>query len=184
MKLVKQLLVLVAVLVTMMPLTGQAEDQDSILHSRGLLWKIEKPGIDASYIYGTMHVGDPRVLNLAPEVNDAFDHARCFGMEVLLNFEAIGVMAQASFFNDGTTLKSLMQSADYIRLLAVLEENLGISESVIINMRPWVVMIMLMMPGESQVDEGSALDMVLYRKAAMRKMQLLGLETVHEQLAI
>ena len=185
MKSVKRLLALVLFMACIStPLCTQAEDQERILHAQGLLWKIEKPGQDASYIYGTMHVGDPRVLNLAPAVTDAFNKSQCFAMEMLLNFEAMGVMAKASFFNDGQTLKSTMKPDDYQKLLEVLQQNFGIPEAVVINMRPWVVMIMMMMPTEGQVDQGTALDMVLYRQAAMRKITLLGLETVHEQLAI
>lgn len=185
MKSVKQLLAFVLFLASIAaPLCTQAEDQERILHGKGLLWKIEKSGLAASYIYGTMHVGDPRVLNLAPPVTDAFNNAQCFAMEMLLNFEAMGVMAQASFFNDGRTLKSIMQPENYEKLITVLQENYYIPEAVVINMRPWAVMVMMMMPTDGQVDKDSALDMVLYRQAAMRKIQLLGLETVQEQLAI
>ena len=185
MKSVKQLLALMLFMASIAaPLCTWAEDQERILHGKGLLWKIEKPELAASYIYGTMHVGDPRVLNLAPEVTDAFNNAQCFAMEMLLNFEAVGVMAQASFFNDGRTLKSVMQPEDYHRLVTVLEESYHIPEAVVVNMRPWTVLIMMMMPTDGQADKDSALDMVLYRQAAMRKMQLLGLESVQEQLAI
>ncbi|HEY9051777.1 MAG TPA: TraB/GumN family protein [Gammaproteobacteria bacterium] len=185
MKSVKQLLAFVLFMACIAaPLCTQAEDQERILHGKGLLWKIEKSGLAASYIYGTMHVGDPRVLNLAPAVTDAFNNAQCFAMEMLLNFEAMGAMAQASFFNDGSTLKSVMQPNDYQKLIMVLQENYHMPEAAVINMRPWAVMVMMMMPTDGQANKDSALDMVLYRQAAMGKKQLLGLETVQEQLAI
>ncbi len=185
MKSVKRLLALVLFMITItVSWFSQAEDQGRILHSKGLLWKIEKAGLEASYIYGTIHIGDPRVLNLAPDVSKAFENAQCFAMEMLLNFQAMGVMARASFFDDGRTLKSVMQPKDYAKLLAVLQEHYYIPESAVINMRPWAVLIMMMMPTEGQGDKEIALDMVLYRQAAMAKKQLLGLETVQEQLAI
>ena len=34
-------------------------------NGHGLLWKIEKPGIKPSWLYGTMHLTDPRVLKLS-----------------------------------------------------------------------------------------------------------------------
>lgn len=163
---------------------SQADYQGRILHPKGLLWKIEKAGMAPSYLYGTMHVGDPRVLKLAPEVEKAFNEADRFGMEVLLNFQAMGVITSGSFFNDGRTLKSVMKEVDYLRLIDLLEQQFQMPEMAVMHMRPWVVLVLLMMPGKGQVDTDSALDMVLYRRAAMRKIPLLGLETAEEQLAV
>ena len=163
---------------------SQADYQGRILHPKGLLWKIEKAGLAPSYLYGTMHVADPRVVNLAPEVEKAFVEAERFGMEVLLNFQAMGVITSGSFFNDGRTLKSVMQEADYQRLIDLLEQQFQMSEQVVMHMRPWVVLMLVMMPEEARMDSDSALDMVLYRRAAMRRIPLLGLETAEEQLAV
>lgn len=163
---------------------SQADYQGRILHPKGLLWKIEKVGMVSSYLYGTMHVGDPRVVNLAPEVEKAFVEADRFGMEVLMNFRAMGVITSGSFFNDGRTLKSVMDEVDYQRLIDLLEQKFHISEQVVMHMRPWVVLMMLMMPEDTQANSDSALDMVLYRRAATRRIPLLGLETAEEQLDV
>lgn len=164
--------------------TIQAADQGRILHPNGLLWKIEKSGQVASHIYGTMHVGDPRVVNLAAEAEQAFINADRFAMEVLMNFQAMGAITSGSFFNDGRTLKSVMAAADYERLIKLLEQQRGLPESAVKHMRPWVVIMILMMPADSQMGSGDALDMVLYRRAALRKIPLLGLESAEEQIAI
>ena len=167
-----------------LPLAVQASNQGSILHPKGLLWKIEKPDSPASYLYGTMHVGDPRVVNLAPEVENAFVNADRFAMEMLLNFRALGIITSRSFFSDGRNLKSVMDEQAYQQLIDLLNNTLHLSEDVIINMRPWAALMMLYMPTQGQMDENAALDMVLYRRAAMRKIPLLGLETAEEQLAV
>ena len=39
--------------------------------SKGLLWKIEKPGASPSYVLGTMHSEDERVTNLPSQVKQA-----------------------------------------------------------------------------------------------------------------
>src|SRR5690606_17387320 len=39
----------------------------------GLLWKIEKEGIAPSYLFGTMHMTDPRVTSLTSDAQSAFD---------------------------------------------------------------------------------------------------------------
>ncbi len=185
MYLVKQFFLLLLLCVQMVSYAVATENnQGGILHPKGLLWKIEKPGQQPSHIFGTMHVGDPRVVNLAPEVEYAFINADRFGMEMLLTLAAEGKIISGSFFNDGRTLKSIMQKDDYRKLLDLLNRRLYMPESMVTNMRPWAVLVMLMMPRPGDSDKESALDMMLYRRAAVRKIPLLGLETPEEQLAV
>lgn len=159
-------------------------DQTRILHPKGLLWKIEKPNHAPSHIFGTMHVGDPRVVNLAPEVELAFRKADRFGMEMLLGMSAVGKVISGSFFDDGRTLKSIMQQDDYRELLDLLNRKLFLPENKIIHMRPWAVLILLMMPATGESAAEPALDMTLYQRAVLRKIPLLGLESPEEQLAV
>ena len=44
-------------------------------NSAARLWKIEKDGVKPSYLFGTMHMTDPRVIDLTPEAKAAFDSA-------------------------------------------------------------------------------------------------------------
>ena len=156
----------------------------SILHPNGLLWKIEKQGMSDSYLYGTMHVGDPRVINLPPKVDQAFIQADHFVMEVLLNFKTMGYISSASFFNDGRTLKTIMGDFEYKRLSRLINKRILMTENTLNHMKPWAVMMLLMVPLDQQVQEESALDMVLYRRASERHVQLTGLETAEEQIAV
>ncbi len=155
-----------------------------ILHSSGLLWKIEKPGIRSSYLFGTMHVADPRVTTLSEEVEQAFTGADHFVMEMILNFRAVGYVTSASFFNDGRTLNQVMGQAQYKRLTDLINHRLLISEEMLRHMKPWAVLIMLMMPVEQQQQGAAALDMVLLKRATRLKKKLTGLETAVEQVAV
>jgi uncharacterized protein YbaP (TraB family) len=164
--------------------TAELEDQTGILHPKGLLWKIDHPDFEPSYLFGTMHIGDSRVTRLPPPVEEAFTKADRFAMEMLLNFRALGVITARSFFDDGRTLKSIMRPDDYGRLIELLKTNLMLPEEMVINMRPWAVLLAMSMSNDSRMHSEDALDMVLYRRAALRKMPLLGLETPEEQLAV
>jgi uncharacterized protein YbaP (TraB family) len=77
-----------------------------------------------------------------------------------------------------------MQPEQYQQLLNIFKRQLFLPEKVVNNMRPWAVLMALMVPGQSQVESDAAVDMVLYRRAAMRKIPLLGLESPEEQLAV
>jgi len=185
MKNIKTLLVLTLLLLSVWQNSyAESVDKLGILHPYGLLWKIEKQGISNSYLYGTMHIGDPRVTNLSKEVEQAFKQANHFAMEVLMNFQAMGIITNASFFNDGRTLKGVMGHIEYKRLTSLINKRIFISEDVINNMKPWAVLMLLMMPVDQQVQGSSALDMVLYRRASQRSMKLTGLETAQEQVHV
>ena len=49
--------------------------------NHGLLWRITKDAIAPSHVYGTIHVGDPRVQGLPGEVEAAFSRARSLMLE-------------------------------------------------------------------------------------------------------
>ncbi|MDH5473641.1 MAG: TraB/GumN family protein [Gammaproteobacteria bacterium] len=184
-RLIKQFLIVVCFIsTTSLSAAEQTADKERILHPKGLLWKIEKSGASPSFVFGTMHVSHQQVVTLAEPVERAFANADRFAMEVLLNFQAVGVITSRSFFNDGRTLKTLMQPDDFKKLSQLMQSKFSMTENMFMHMRPWMVFTMLMMPPEEMGKDNSALDMVLYRRAAMRKIPLLGLETADEQLDV
>ena len=185
MKNIKLWLILTSLLFTALQNSyAESKGEQAILHPKGLLWKIERQGMSDSYLYGTMHVGDPRVVNLAPEVERAFMQTDHFVMEVLMNFKAMGYMASASFFSDGRTLKDVMGYLEYKRLTSLINKRIFLPEDVVKHMKPWAVLMLLMMPVDQQAQSAAALDMVLYRRANQRKLELTGLETAQEQIAV
>ena len=185
-RLIKQFVMVVCFISTVsLSVAGQTDNEERILlHPKGLLWKIEKSSVSPSFIYGTMHVSHKDVINLAEPVEQAFVNAERFAMEVLLNFEAVGVITSRSFFNDGRTLKTLMLPDDFKKLAELMLSQFSMTEDSFMHMRPWMVFTLLMMPPNEWGKDSSALDMILYRRAAMRKIPLLGLESAAEQLDV
>jgi hypothetical protein len=51
-------------------------------YGEGLIWKIEKDGLRPSYLFGTIHLADPRLLTLKPAVRKAFDESSTLGLEI------------------------------------------------------------------------------------------------------
>ncbi len=163
---------------------AESEVKPSILHPKGLLWKIETPTKPASFVFGTMHVSDPAVTRLPAPVEQAFMQADHFVMEVLMTFEAIGTVSSASFFSDGRTLKGVMGDEPYQRLTQLLNKHIFIAENVMNNMKPWAVLSLLMIPADQQLASVPALDMQLYQRAVKRKLPVSGLESAQEQIDI
>lgn len=185
MKIIKLVLISAVLLFVGTPsVIAGTQNKQSILHPKGLLWKIEKPGERESFLYGTMHVGDSRVTSLSPEVERAFLESDHFVMEMLLNFKSMGLVTSASFFNDGSTLQEVMRVEEYKSLTNLLNKRIFLTEKVLKNMKPWAVLMMLMIPVEQQLQASAVLDMVLFRRASLRKIEVTGLETAQEQIAV
>lgn len=149
-------------------------------YSRGLLWRIERDGIAPSYLFGTLHSDDPRVLELAPPIRQAFDRARSFTLEVVADADALLLMAQRMFYQDGRTLADIAGDSLYRRARQALAEE-GLPDMGVERQKPWVVVMMLSMP---RPRSGMYLDMMLQTEAIKQKKPVFGLETMAEQLDV
>ena len=147
-------------------------------YSHGLLWKIEKDGQLASYLFGTVHAEDPAVLALAPEVKAAFKSASAFAMEVLFDEKVAREASQSMFYRDGKkNLKLVVGDALYQRSVAAVKSR-GIAEDHVLHMKPWAVMSTLSMP---PAKTGLFLDLVLLNAATTDGKERFGLESMKEQ---
>lgn len=147
---------------------------------KGLLWKIERDGVQPSFLLGTMHSEDPRVLKVAPEVQRAFDSSASFTMEVVLNAQAILETSQAMTFSDGRNLKTVLGAELYTKIVPLMAQH-GVPEMVLPTFKPWAIFLTLSMP---PAKTGIFLDAALYDAALAQKKTVHGLETVQEQLGI
>jgi uncharacterized protein len=158
------------------PGAGQGQD-----YRRGLLWKIETPGVAPSYLFGTYHSNDPRVTTLPCPVKQIFDRSASYTMEVIFNGAGFGSMAEAMFFNDGKTLKSVLGEPLYRETLRAMGADEMTNAGGINNMKPWAVMVALSAP---RAGRGLFLDMALQLDATLQGKPTYGLETMQEQIAV
>jgi len=147
---------------------------------KGLLWKIERDGAKPSYLLGTMHSEDERVLKIAPEVQRAFDGSTSFTMEVVLDAQTIADAGQAMMFSDGRNLKAVLGNDLYSKIVPLMAQH-NVPEMVLPTFKPWAIFLTLSMP---PAQTGVFLDAKLYDAALTQKKVVHGLETVREQLSI
>lgn len=145
---------------------------------QGLLWRIEKPGVGPSYAFGTIHIDDPRVLELPPAVTHALRRSKTYTMEMLTDEAARRKFTRASRLADGKDLPALLGS-DLYRQVAERMGARGVSEAATRRLKPWSVMLTLLLPRERPVV---ILDSVLYQSAQEQKKPVFALETVEEQI--
>lgn len=159
-------------------------------NSRGLLWRVEKPGVEPSHLFGTMHMTDPRVTALAPEAQQAFDGAERLVIEttdVLDEKRMVAALAanpELTMFTDGTTLSSLLSPEDAEVLAEGLQAR-GIPPLSVAKMKPWILVSVISVPACELSRKASGLPMLdvrLAQDAEAAGKPVEGLETAADQL--
>jgi uncharacterized protein len=165
-------------------------EADATVNGEGLLWRIERQGVDPSWLFGTMHVTDPRVLELGPEARAALDGSATVVIETVEILDPAAMTSamlakpELTMFTDGTTLRSLIDPEDLAMVEAALSGR-GMPLATLNAMKPWIVSAIAAMPacelarkaaGEPVLDQKLALDAQADGKG------LGGLETVADQL--
>lgn len=149
-------------------------------HAKGLLWRIEGAGPQPSYLFGTIHSSDPRVLRLAPPVLAAFDGAASFTMELIADAASFAHMAEAMFFADGRTLREVLGPELYEQARRAMDGR-GLPTEGMERKKPWAVILALSAPHQ---EAGLFLDLRLQLRAALQQKPTYALETMQEQLAV
>lgn len=165
-------------------------EADATPNGKGLLWKVEKPGQAPSFLFGTMHMTDPRVVSLTPAAKQAFDEAGTVVIETTEILDQNKMMAaimrepELTMFTDDTTLMSLLSPQDAEMVRKALDAR-GIPADSVAKMKPWMLSAMVALPAcELARKAGGApvLDIKLAEDAKAAGKSLEGLETIADQL--
>ncbi|XAZ23210.1 TraB/GumN family protein [Sinorhizobium sp. B11] len=166
------------------------KEADATPNGKGIFWQIEKPGLKPSWLLGTMHVTDPRVLSLPPRAQEAHDGADTIVIEsdeILDEKKATASLLMRPdlmMFTDGTTIEKLLSPEDYTRLEDGLKQR-GIPLSAVSRMRPWMIASAVALPACEMARKAKGvqfLDQKIAADAAAEGKQVKGLETLAEQL--
>lgn len=162
----------------------------AVVNGSGSLWKVEKDGGPASYLFGTMHVTDPRVIDLSDAAWAAFDASTTVAIETTDVIDPAAMMAammqrpELTMFTDGETLFSLLPAelADEVR--AALRER-GIPPASVQKMKPWMLAAAVALPACEMARKASGLpflDIKLAEDARSAGKEIAGLESMVDQL--
>ena len=166
--------------------TDQAK---ALENSEALLWKVEKSGAPASYVFGTIHLSDPRVTTLSPKVKEALGGAKTVVLEFVGGQDAAvtAMTAKAGellVYTDGTTLESKLSPEDFAQVKALVGK-MGLPGEIAGLMRPWILNMLLSISDceRQKMEKGAeALDGMIEKQAAAEGKTLAGLETPEQQL--
>lgn len=146
----------------------------------GMFWRISRDGLTPSYLLGTIHSADPRVVRIRPAVRQALDQSDQFVMEMQMEPNALLAMGSSMLLTDGSTLETLI-GRDLYHQVTTAMADLGYPELMVGTLKPWAVMALLSMPKPTGEP---VLDMVLQQRAQAAGKPTAGLETAQEQLAV
>lgn len=148
-----------------------------------ILWKISGPELaGVSYLYGTIHIMDGRVFAFGDEVSKAFDTVEQLAVEVEMDKIDRASVMQAMFMKD-STLDMLLTEDEYTQLNKAYEEITGASLETANGLKPFFIsanMIQALTPKDKSIP----LDMYFMQQAREKGKEVVGLETLEEQIAI
>jgi len=156
----------------------------------GLLWKLKKPGIRPSYLFGTIHLADPRLLEMKPGTRQAFDESRLLALEVTEILDP-AKMAGAAFsmlkytsYSGNESLDDKLDSEQKRKVSDAAREKLGLPWVVVRKMKPWAIMGTLALPAcemQRKRAQKPVVDVNLGQMAKAQGKQIVALETMVRQ---
>lgn len=171
-------------------LAGIRAEAAGVPNGAGVLWRIEKDGAAPSWLFGTMHVSDPRVAALGGQARAAFEASSTVVIETTEVLDQKKMMAamlanpELTMFTDGTTLMSLVPEAERAAVEAALAAR-GIPPASVARMKPWMISAMVALPACELARKAAGapvLDALLATEGEKAGKALGGLETIADQL--
>lgn len=165
---------------------AQAEPSVSFLpdpeakFGKGILWQVDSTTGKTSYLFGTIHVDDPRITKLHPKVKKAIARSRSMTLELVPDPQTLQASMTRMFFTNGQTLQKAVGDKLYKKATAAMAGH-GMPPQMVDIMKPWAVMMTLSVPKK---NSGEFLDLKLYNIATRRGMKTHALETYEEQLSV
>ncbi len=164
-------------------LAFQAEAQNS------LLWKVEAPSGEISYLYGTYHLLGADYFKEKTAVLEAYKKSETVVVETIIDSNQLMTLASISLM-PGKSLKRMTDSTDYLLLKDKLEPILGMDLAVFDMMKPMVlssayaVSLAEELTPDSLKYGGLPMDVYFAKQAEKEGKELMPLETMREQFEI
>ncbi len=160
-------------------------------YGEGLLWRIETKGVAPSFVYGTMHLSDPRLLTLPPKVKTAFESSSVLALEIkeVVDPEAVKEkmqgMVKYTTFTDGSTISDYLTEEQEKATKATFSKRSSIPWFLAKRLRPWAVIGAIASPACEAARKAAGkpfLDQSLAQQADKAGKELVSLETIESQI--
>jgi|GEM_PF-3359958 len=149
--------------------------------NKGLLWSVQHPSTQTThYLFGTMHSEKPDVVALLPKIQVYINKTSRLFLELSLDKHTMSALFQQMLLPNKKRLVDIIPPQRYQKIKQQLTQYYNIKS--IERLRLWMLISLLNMPKEEQGND--FLDRLIYQYAVNKKIEVVGLETVEEQVAI
>lgn len=146
--------------------------------SAQVFWSVESPDGRLSWLLGTVHSEDPRLLDFPPALIEALGQARVVALELVPDAELLMRLNDAMHYAGDGRLDEVLDPELYSEVVRLLGEY-GIGEPASRRMRPWAVAVTLTIP---PAETGLFMDLALSFRAHGLGLEVISLETLDEQV--
>ena len=150
------------------------------------LWRVTSEA-GTLHLMGSVHLLTEDAYPLAPTMQTAVDQAERVAFEIDLDsMQAMApTMLQAGMYPSDSTLQQAVSDSTYALLQSAVD-TLQIPMAQMSRMRPWFASLTLtsVMLQRAGYQASLGLDMYVYQKARERDLEVVGLETIQDQLSI
>jgi len=152
----------------------------------GRLWKVSREGVPPSYIFGTMHSRDPRILYLPGAVMQVFIASSTAIFETSLKDDELARNQQQLLLKPGESLKELSGTSRFNRLAGLVAPD-GVAPATLDRLKVWAAATIISQPVPNAGESGRSLtllDKELEKSARIAGKRVIALESNKEQLDI
>lgn len=158
---------------------ASAEKHLEATHQVPILWKLDTT--PSSWLFGTIHLPDPRVSTLPAPAKILFDQSDIVLTEITMEQKDTRLIAKMMKRHDEQPLKAIIPEATYQRLTDHLDE-LSVPIQAFEPMKLWAIYAALpMLPSQQKYPTTTPLDLHIYQQAKLSNKLVGGLETAVEQ---
>ena len=163
---------------------------DDLVNADGLLWRVVKPGLAPSYLFGTIHSTDDAALEVAQRAADLIQGSKVVATELGGPIDTVekaniaAAMLAAALDRDHDTFEGVIPSESR-ELTERLLTGQGYPAEFAHRLKPWFLAILTALPTCEAAREALDLpevDQFLAQTAKDLGVKVVGLETPQEQL--
>ena len=150
----------------------------------GLLWKVNGDNLEKpSYIFGTLHVICPDQFVEFPGIDEALENSSRIVLELNLSDPQVMVGLQTGMvMKDNKELSDVLDKDEFDMVRSFFSDSLGMNINIFSRVQPFFL-ISMALPHMIQCTPKSY-ESYFMQQAQIRDMELLGLETLQEQLDV
>lgn len=148
---------------------------------KSLLYEVSKPGLETSYLYGTIHLMPEAKFKISPQIRDAFAKAEKIILELDMDDPTLQSQTmQEVLFTNGEQLSDLFTAQERKLIDSTLTKHVGTNLAALNTMKPFIlnsVMLPIYFGEKLASYEGT-----FTKWAKEQEKDIKGLETVAEQM--